>query len=69
MKKNFLLKIVGVFFIFIFSFLLQWKLTFGRTVCKLNMQKIKVENCFSPLEENNNEMNGIYPFDDFLIRI
>ena len=69
MKKKILVKIVGFFFIFIFSFLLQWKLTFGGIDCKIDVEKIKVKSCFPPLEENSNEMKGIYPFEDFLIRI
>lgn len=69
MKKKFLLKIVVVFSVFIFSFLLQWKISFGRSDCRLNMQKAKLEKCFLPSPETNNNAYEIYPFDDFLIKI
>ncbi len=69
MKKRFLIKTVTVFFVFIFSFLLQWKITFGKSVCKINMQKIMVKKCFSSTAETHSAAYEIYPFEDFLIKI
>ena len=71
MKKKFLIKSGIVFFVFVFSFLLQWKITFGKSVCKMSLQKISEEKCFAqpqPLETGNNSY-GTYPFEDFLIKI
>lgn len=69
MKKKFLVKIVIVFFVFIFSFLLQWKITYGKSVCKLCIKKIRSEKYFRSPAESNNSSYGIYPFEDFLIKI
>lgn len=66
MKKRFLTKITVVLFIFLFIFLLQWKITLAKTVCEINISKIYIENYASPKE---NIGHGFYPFADLIIKI
>ncbi len=69
MKKKFLIKIAVVFFVFIFSFLLQWKIAFGKSICKLTIQKMQAEKYFLPASKTNINGYGIFPFEDFFIKI
>jgi len=69
MKKRFLIKTSVVFVLFIFFFPPLQKITYGKSMCEINLEKIKVKKCLFPSLKMNNTGYEIYPFEDLFIKI
>jgi hypothetical protein len=66
MKRVFLIKTTIVFYLSIIFFLM-WKVNTAKAFCEIQKQCNRMENhFFTPSEINS---FGVFPFDDFLIKV